>query len=145
LRTPATVAALVRSTVTGARPLLLPSGIPNNWSARTTLVKPAFFDVTYSGPGGTKSVEFALQVPNPPPPGPHGASIRPNFHGDGLSVYQVLDTTQATSPRWMIWNEPGIWSEPNGLPGVPYFLYTTGLTDREFWDIANSLAASPEK
>jgi hypothetical protein len=141
---PTTVAAadsLVRTTVTGAHPLLLPTAIPANWSALVTNLSPSFFTVTYTSPDGTKSVAFAIQVPNPPPPGPHGSQSNPNFHGDRLSLYQVDDTTQATSSRFLMWNEPGTWSEPNGLPGVPYFMSTEGLTDAEFWSMANSAHA----
>ena len=38
-----------------------------------------------------------------------------------------------------MWNESGTWTQPNGLPGVPYFLTTKGLTDAQFWAVANSL------
>ena len=34
---------------------------------------------------------------------------------------------------------PGTWTEPNGLPGVPYLLSAKCLTDAEFWGLANSL------
>jgi hypothetical protein len=137
--TAAGAASLIRATVTGANPLLLPAAIPSGWSAVVTNLSPAFFDVTYTGPDGGKSVDFAIVVPNPPPPGPHGSQSAPRFHGDTHSLYQVDDTTVATSPRFLMWNEPGTWAEPNGVPGVPYLISTTGLTDAEFWAIANSL------
>ena len=38
-----------------------------------------------------------------------------------------------------MWNEPGTWSPPNGLPGVPYFLATTGFSETDFWSMANSV------
>jgi len=139
---PITVAAadsLIRATVTGAHPLLLPPAIPANWSASVTNLSSSFFTVTYTSPDGAKEVDFAIEVPNPGPPGPHGSQSNPSFHGDRHSLYQVGDKTQTTSPRFLIWNEPGTWSEPNGLPGVPYALSSTGLTDAEFWAIANSL------
>jgi hypothetical protein len=98
-----------------------------------------FFTVTYTSPDGTQEVNFAIVVPNPPAPGPHGSQVNPNFHGDRLSLYQVNDATQPASARFLMWNEPGTWSEPNGLPGVPYLSETTGLTDAEFWATANSL------
>jgi hypothetical protein len=139
---PITVAAadaLIRATVTGAQPLLLPSTIPANWSALATNLSSSFFTVTYTSPDAAKSVDFAIQVPNPGPPGPNGSQSNPNFHGDRLSLYQVDSTTLATSARFLIWNEPGTWSEPNGLPGVPYFISTMGLTNVEFWSVANSV------
>ncbi len=139
---PKTVAAadsLVRSTVTGAHPVLLPTAIPPDWSAVVTNLSPSFFTVTYTSPNGTRSVRFAIEVANPGPPGTSGSQTNPKFHGDVRSLYQVDDSTAATSPRFLMWNEPGTWSEPNGLPGVPYVMSSTGLTDSEFWAIANSL------
>ena len=133
--------SLIRTTVTGAHPVLLPIAIPANWSAVVTNLSSSFFTVTYTSPDGAKEVDFAIVVPNPGPPGPHGSQSHPKFHGDRLSLYQVGDTSQATSPRFLIWNEPGTWSEPNGLPGVPYAMSTTGLTDAAFWAMTNSLHA----
>ncbi len=104
-----------------------------------TNLSSSFFTVTYTSPDGTQEVDFAIEVPNLPLLGPHGSQVNPNFHGDKLSLYQVGDTTQPASPRTLMWNEPGTWSEPNGLPGVPYLLGTTGLTEAEFWSTANSL------
>lgn len=95
--------------------------------------------MTYQSRDATQAIELAIVVPNPPPPGPNGSQTQPKFHGDAHSLYQVNDKTVATSDRWLMWNEPGTWTEPNGLPGVPYLLYTRGLTDAEFWEVANSL------
>jgi hypothetical protein len=137
-----TVAAahtLIRATITGANPLVLPTTIPADWSATVTNLSSSFFTVTYTSPDAGKSVMFAIQVPNPPPPGPQGSQVHPRFHGDTNSLYQVDDVSVSTGHRWLIWNEPGTWTEPNALPGVPYFLVTDGLTDQEFWAIANSL------
>ena len=120
---------------------MLPTAIPADWSARVTTVTSSFFNVSYTSPDGARTVDFAIEVPNPQPPGPHSLQANPKFHGDRLSLYQVDDTTQATGARWLTWNEPGTWSEPNGLPGVPYFILTTGLTDAEFWSITNSVHA----
>jgi hypothetical protein len=39
-----------------------------------------------------------------------------------------------------MWNEPGTTAEQvMKVPGVPYFLSADGLTDAEFWQMANSL------
>jgi hypothetical protein len=137
-----TVAAadsLIRAAVTGAHPVLLPSAIPASWSAEVTNLSASSFTVTYTSPDGAQTVILAIQVPNPPPPGAQGSQSAPMFHGDTHSLYQVDDKTLATSHRFLIWNEPGTWSEPNGLPGVPYFLTASSLTDSEFWAIANSV------
>jgi hypothetical protein len=139
---PMTVAAanaLVRATVTGANPLVLPSAIPASWSAVVTNLSSSFFTVTYTSQDGAKVVDFAIVVPNPGIPGPHGSQVNPKFHGDKNSLYQIQDTTLPVSERFLMWNEPGTWSQPNGLPGVPYLLDTTGMTEAEFWATANSL------
>ena len=39
-----------------------------------------------------------------------------------------------------MWSEPGTMTNPElAGPGVPYFLSASGLTDSEFWQVANSL------
>lgn len=131
--------ALVRSTVSGAHPLLLPASISGAWTAQVEELGPNFFDLRYASSDGKQTIEFAIVVPNPPPPGPNGLQSNPRFHGDTHSLYQVDDETLVTSHRWLIWNEPGTWTMPDGLPGVPYFLVTDGLTDAEFWAVANSV------
>lgn len=131
--------ALVRSTVSGAQPLLLPASISSSWSALVEELGPAFFDLVYTSPDGKQTIEFAIVVPNPPPPGSNGTQSQPRFHGDIHSIYQVDDDTVATSHRWLMWNEPGTWTMPNGLPGVPYFLVADGFTDAAFWAVANSV------
>jgi hypothetical protein len=131
--------AMIRATVTGAHPLLLPTAIPAGWTALVGDVTPAFFNVTYSSADGSESVYFAIEVPNPPPPGAHGTQAKPNFHTDRRSLYQVDDATKSTGARWLMWNEPGTWSMPNGLPGVPYFMSSEALTGADFWKIANSV------
>jgi hypothetical protein len=55
--------------------------------------------------------------------------------------YQVDDATVPTSHRGLMWNEPG--TAIGGQPGVPYFLTTDGLTETEFWTIANSIGPIP--
>jgi len=87
--TPTTVAAAnaqIRATVTGAKPLALPSTIPADWSAVVTNLSSSFFTVAYTSPDRSKEVGFAIVVPNPPPPGPHGSQVHPKFHGDANSL-----------------------------------------------------------
>jgi hypothetical protein len=131
--------AQVRSVVSGAHPLLMPTSIPNTWSAQVMAVAPAFFEIAYTSPDLTQTIDFAIVVPNPGPPGAHESQSQPNFHGDKHSFYDVSDATQPTSDRWLIWNESGTWALPNGIPGVPYFLASKGLTDAEFWAVANAI------
>jgi hypothetical protein len=132
------VAPYLKTTVTGASPVLLPTLIPAGFSATATASENDF-DVRYTGPNN-RTFELSIVVANPPPPGPHGTQTMPNFRGDHRSLYQVNDSTQARGQRFLMWMEPGVWSG-NALadPGVPYFLTADGLTDAEFWRIANSI------
>jgi hypothetical protein len=69
----------------------------------------------------------ALVEPSPPslPQSSHPAVA---FRG-GTASYNVLDAASALSRRWLVWTESG----------VPYLLMKQGLTDLEFWQVANSL------
>ncbi len=106
--------------VPGAKPVLLPTAISSTWSAQVTELGTWFFDVIYTSPDATQTVELAIVVPNPPPPGVNGSQAQPKFHGDVHSLYQISDKTQATSERFLMWNEPGTWTQANGMAGVPY-------------------------
>ena len=135
--TPATAEQLVAATVTRANPALMPAAVPGDWTAKVEAT-PDFYSVEYRDPSGARDLTLAVEVPNPPPVS--GASLsRPDFRGDVHSEYEVSDPSSSTSARWLMWNEPGTWSLPNGLPGVPYVLTARGLTNGQFWNIAGSL------
>jgi hypothetical protein len=58
-----------------------------------------------------------------------------------LATYDVGDATVSLSQRSLEWTQPGTgpataWLKSGGLP---YFLSADGLTDAEFWQVANSL------
>lgn len=150
--TPAQAAAFIRRTVTSTSPVLLPTWLPNGMDAVVDAT-PDYFTVTYRSDQRDKEIDFAIAVANPPPAtGPHASSTRikfrkalaPKYGQAGYVDYVVYDTTNPQSQRYLLWTEPGTMSrsavgEGFGGPGVPYFLSTTGLTDQEFWQIANSL------
>jgi len=131
--------ALIARTVTGVSPLVLPAYLPPGLTA-TVRSTSTSIDVTYASAAGDRQVRLATVVPNPPPLGPNGARTSPAFRG-GPSLYQVNDRGQPAGQRLLIWGERGIWNEdPLGGRGVPYLLSSTGLTDAEFWQVANSVA-----
>jgi hypothetical protein len=67
-------------------------------------------------------------------------SVALKYRPAGYAEYFVYDTTAPTSQRYLSWIEPGSMTNPQlADPGVPYFLSATGLTDQEFWQVANSL------
>jgi hypothetical protein len=143
LQTPKTLTADqaaqdVRQTVTDVTPVLLPSAIPSGFQAQL-YDDSAGFSAVYVAADGRK-ITFSIVVPNPPPGTPNVRQSQPMFRGVRAD-YQVDDATVPTSPRWLIWNEPG--TPIGGQPGVPYFFTTEGFTESEFWTIANSIGPIP--
>lgn len=140
-------AATVRSMVDGVHPVLLPAAIPADWDA-TVSVSSGGFSIRYQSDLRDRSIEFGSEVPNPPPGGSNGRdthvlfrhSLPLKFMKAGYAEYYVYDAKDPTSTRWLMWIEPGAMTHPEiAGPGVPYFLSSTGLTDAEFWQVANSL------
>jgi hypothetical protein len=135
--TPEETAQLIRESVTDARPILLPTTIPADWKAQVS-VAAASFTSTFKSPDGTKTVTLAIAAANPAVPGPTTTQAYPRYHGDATSMYQVGDSADAKSGRILVWLEQGTWSG-SGRPEVPYMLSSDGLTDAEFWHIAEGL------
>lgn len=136
--TPLAAADLLRKATTGTRPLLLPNTIPDSWRADVKVESAGAFIVTYREPARTKSFTLMVAAANPPLPGAAAVQTHPAFHGDASALYQVADATDPRSDRFLMWVEAGVWP---GWPrtGVPYLVSTTGITDAEFWQLANGL------
>ena len=128
---------LIRTTVTGARPILVPNVMPVDWKAQVS-VDAATFTAIFGSADGAKTVTLAIAAANPALPGPATSQAYPSFHGDTTSLYQVTDAANPTSGRILMWVEKGTWSV-SGRAEVPYMLSSDGLTDAEFWQIANGL------
>jgi hypothetical protein len=97
------------------------------------------FTVEYRTSQRDKSIYFGIVVANPPPGTKQTVTKAVTFRGV-TAQYQVYDPASPLSQRWLMWNEPGTMAQPmTKAPGVPYFLSTDGLTDQEFWVLANSL------
>jgi hypothetical protein len=146
---PEQAAALVRSTVKNTSPVLLPASLPSGgpWDALVQ-VTPDDFNIQYESDQRDKTITFGIVVANPPPGQPNASDTWVKFrnsealkyHGRGFAEYFVYDPTSPTSQRWLTWSEPGSMANPMLKdPGVPYFLSASGLTDQEFWQVANSL------
>jgi len=121
------------ATVTGASPLLVPAAVPAGWTARVSVASTSF-TVTYSAPSAAESVTLSISIPNPPWSADETSSS-PSFRGAEHSTYLVYNEP---GRRVLLWIEPGVWSGQS-IGGVPYDLTSDGLTDTEFWRIANSL------
>jgi hypothetical protein len=129
--------ALIRSTTTQARPILVPNAIPDGWVAEVR-AEATTFEVTFSSPSGEKRLTLQISEISPAP-GSTSGQVRPGFHGDSNSLYTIVDKNNPTGVRHLNWLEKGTWSARPELEGVPYQLIGTGLTDEEFWELANSL------
>ena len=135
--TPNQAERVIRMSVNGAHPLMIPSTIPSDWTAAVRADANAF-SVTYRDPSGMRTVTLAVALVDLPLPGGNATQAAPGFHNDTASLYQVARSADPRSDRWLKWTEAGRWSLP-GSGGVPYILSASGLTDMEFWRLANSL------
>ena len=138
--TPDQAAAAIRATVKNTHPILLPTALPGGPYDANVHADADGFSIDYASDLRDKTVDFGVVIANPPPGGANGSEIHVKFRG-GEADYFIYDTTVPGSNRWIMWNEPGAMVNPMGkVPTVvPYFLATSGLTDQEFWEIANSL------
>jgi len=137
-------AALIRLTVTQSCPVLIPKTIPAGFMAEVT-VSPDDFRVTYRSADGLRSILFQLGVAQPGAPQPDGSQSYPRFRTGNPTyppMYQIDTRSTPTARRFIAWGEPGAASpalQVKPAYGVPYFLSTDGLTEAEFWTVANSV------
>jgi hypothetical protein len=139
--TPAAAEAMIRASVTNTRPVLLPQSFPGTFDAQIETTSSDSFVVFYESDLRDEVITLSIdEAPNPPPAtDPHARLTTVTFRGV-TAQYEVYDTTSTVSIRGLMWNEPGtITNSVSKAPGVPYFLSTSGLTDQEFWQVANSL------
>lgn len=116
---------LIRRTVTGIAPVLVPTWLPDRVSA-TVDARPTSFTATYVAADGVR-VTLQTVLANPQPVRSDGTQRHLVFRGDSAAFYQALDGAAKTT-RTLLWSE-----------NVPYALITDGLTETEFWKVAESL------
>jgi hypothetical protein len=129
LATPAEAATWIGQAVT-IDPVLLPSSIADDYQAEF-LTDPKGFAVDYMSSSRHATVELATTQPVMPAPAVHGRRSTRPFRG-ATATYQV-DGTSPTAPRWLFWTETG-----TGQP-IAYSLIADGLSETDFWQVANSL------
>jgi hypothetical protein len=118
---------------------LLPAYVPPGMSAIVTTHEHSY-TVTYTDDLHAREVTLSVNAGANPPPstGPNPSQSHLQFRGV-RTLYTVYDTTAPMSQRYLLWpDEKGIASGP---PGPDFFLGATGLTEVEFFRIANSLQA----
>lgn len=135
---PAAAAELLRKSMTGTRPLLIPNTIPDTWRADVKVESPGTFTATYRAPAGVKTFTLMVAAANPPLPTSTAVQSHRSFHGDATALYQIANAADPTSDRFLMWVETGVWP---GWPraGVPYLVSTTGIGEAEFWQLVNGL------
>jgi hypothetical protein len=130
---------LIKQKVTGIAPLLVPTVLPDRVQA-TADTRPDSFDVTYVGDAGVR-VSLRTAVANPQPLQSDGTQQRLTFRGDARAFYQALDG-RARTTRTLLWFEQATKPSPAAAAicsCVPYALTAEGLTEGEFWQLAESL------
>jgi hypothetical protein len=141
-------AATVRATVKNTHPVLLPTVLPNGPYDARVVATPDDFSITYQSDLRDRTITFGIMAANPPPGGANPSDTRVRFRNavalkygpNGYAEYYVYDTSSPMSARWLMWLEPGGATNPAAFNGgVYYFLSAIGLTDQEFWQVANSL------
>lgn len=134
--TPPQVAALLRKTVRGVRPILLPTNVPAGWSA-SVQVWPTWYSVQYTDPAKPFASSIFLSVT--PAYANDAPQTAAQFRGDLHARYTVVNP--ASGIEYLEWNEPGSWVDgPSGGSGVPYTLRVQGYTEPQFVQLADSLA-----
>jgi hypothetical protein len=135
---PADADTTVRKTADSVRPVLTPGYLPEGMEAQV-MAGSSFYSIVYQSDQRDKRISLDILAPNPAPGNENTFNRTVVFRGV-TATYQVDDRTSPLSRRWLMWNEPGtIANSPSKASGVPYFLSTEGITDAEFWQVAQSL------
>jgi hypothetical protein len=145
--TPDAAEAFIRKTMTATKPALFPKWLPPGMEATVTATTDTF-NLDLTSDQRDKQI-FLGTVAAQPPPGDSKSSdtyvefrhaVALKYKSPGYAEYFVYDSSAPQSDRWLMWIEPGTMSvQGSTSPGVWYFLSASGLTDQEFWQVANSL------
>jgi hypothetical protein len=134
---PATEAeAIIRRTVTGAQPVLLPR-LPGGVTQAMVIATPGGFSLRAMNDDRSIWVMMSIVVPGNSNLGAANKSVA--FRGD--SAYYQYIANDPTGWRSLWWIERPGHSDAGlkGGDGVPYALSATGLTEAEFFTLAGSL------
>jgi hypothetical protein len=139
--------AFIRQTMTATTPALFPAWLPSGMEASVVATTDQF-NLDLASDQRDKTIFLGTVVANPPPGGPNSSdshvkfrnALAMKYQSPGTAEYFVYDPSAPRSDRWLMWIEPGTTSTQGSTsPGVLYFLSASGLTDQEFWQVANSL------
>jgi hypothetical protein len=131
-------AAIVARSIPAGWLRLLPASVPAGMTASTT-VDGDGYTVRFVDDLHTREITFTDELANPPLPTSDGISSTRLFRGV-RATYFIYDRTAPTSQRYLMWDEPGTW--PTGAYGIrtnEFYLESTGLTESEFFRVADSV------
>ena len=140
LMTPDQGVAAIRAAVVNARPVLLPTFLAGAGHDAIVVARSDSFSIWYQSDDRDEIIELGIQDFKPFPSNERSTDVHLVFRGHPAE-YFVYDPTMANSLRLLRWIEPGkttnlILASPDG---IPYVLSAVGLTDKEFWQVADSL------
>ena len=138
-RPPVDPAKAVAATVTAGSPRLLPTYVPPGLTG-SAQARAATYTVTYADSKRTRQVVLMVNAGASPPPVAGGGTVTQRQFRGVTAQYGVYDTASSMSRRYLLWQEPGTWSDAvTTRPGIEYFLVATGLPETDFLRIADSL------
>jgi hypothetical protein len=131
-------AAAIIARVTDVNPRLLPASIPAGMEEVTVTAGPGTYEVRYTDDTHTRQIIFFTDEGfgiN----GPHQVMRTMQFRGQSAN-YVIFDPTVPTTRHELDWREPGSQLHSGGTePFVQYSIIAYGLTEAEFFQLANSL------
>lgn len=141
---PAGVAVAIGDIVIPGGERLLPAYVPPGMSAsvRTHKADPSYqkdsYEVTYTDELHTREITLSVDAGATPPPATDPNHSQRDIQFRSVrTLYTVFDTTAATSQRYLLW--PDVKGIATGPAGPDYFLAASGMTESEFFRVANSL------
>jgi len=133
-------AAIVARSIPADWLRLLPASVPAGMTA-STIVDGDGYTVRYVDDLHTKEIFFTDELTNPPLPSSSGISTTRQIRGV-RATYFIYDGTAPTSQRYLMWDEPGTWpANANGIRTNEFYLESSGLTESEFFQVADSVRA----
>jgi len=141
---PGGVAGAIGALVITGGERLLPAYVPPGMSAsvRASKADPSYpkdtYEVSYTDDLHTREITLSVNAGATPPLATDPNHRQSDIQFRGVrTLYTVFDTTAATSQRYLLW--PDLKGIATGPAGPDYFLAASGLTESEFFRVANSL------
>jgi hypothetical protein len=132
---PADAEHLLAKQATKVAPVLFPAYLSEGMGTCTANGKPDFFLVSCFGGSRIFSLQSATEDPSAYKP---KVLRRLSFRGDKSAQFMNADPSRVDASKLVLWSEPG-HSSVVGCACVHYDLHAIGISEEEFWKIANSL------